>query len=221
MDESIAGRVAERLEEDPVLSEALSRGIVNQRALARWMIETYEWEASEDSVVSGLRSYGPDERGDILEDARALLKKAHLNTRANLCSVELAGRGHVEDCIPDLFKAVDTTRGETIRVVSSPKGFKVILDEKNLDLVRKILGDEHIDHVKEGLTEIAVVIPPKGEDTPGVMALVTARLSLRGINIEGFVDGVHEEGYLVDGEDAIKAYEALAELTGSPAMEEP
>lgn len=216
MGDSTARRVADHLEEDIVLTEALRRGIVNQRALARWLMETHDWDTSEDSVVRGIRRHSPENRENVFEDARDVLAASHVNTRSELCSVQLTGRGSIEDQIPDLFEGVNTFQGEVVRVLSSSQGFKVIVDEANLDLIRKSLGERYIDEVKRGLTEVSVVLPPRGWETPGILSLLTSRMALREINIDGFVDGVEQISLLVDDQDAIEAYDTVLELVGNP-----
>lgn len=55
----VAKEVDVALGQDPVAREALQRGIVNLRALSRWLIRTRGWNASEEAVLSALRRRKP------------------------------------------------------------------------------------------------------------------------------------------------------------------
>ncbi|HLE46754.1 MAG TPA: hypothetical protein VI818_00540, partial [Candidatus Thermoplasmatota archaeon] len=48
-------QVQQVFERDGVVNEAVARGIVNYRALARWIMEVTGVEASEDAVLSAIR----------------------------------------------------------------------------------------------------------------------------------------------------------------------
>lgn len=216
---TIAKRVAERIHEDPIIQEALGRGFANKRALAKWLIETSDWDASLSSVVSAVRRHTPEEGEDVLTPAREVLATSHVNSRSPVCSIQLENDTRIEKALPELFDAVDPLQGQTLRVISSDKGFRVIVDEDNHKPVIEILNARLVSRVHQGLTEFSIMIPSEGWETPGILALLCGRLAMRGINIVGVVDGVYQNILLVDDADAWPAYEALAELTGQTPLE--
>lgn len=209
---SIAARVRERVENDVILAGAVSRGIVNYRAAARWLVETRDWDVSEGAVISALRRLTPS-MDETFDQARDVLEQSHVNTRAQMCSVRLPGVEEIRRRLPEFHEIVDAGQGEVLRVISSDQGFKVLLDEKNLEAVEEAIDPGLVQEVKRDLTELDVVIPPEARTTPGILALVCNKLALHGINIAETVDGVHQHILLVSSRDAIEAHRLLTRLT--------
>lgn len=205
--------VKERVEEDPVVREALDRGIVNYRALARWLIQSNEWEASEESVMTALRRCNPKEMDDAFASARRALSSTALNTRSRMCSLQLRTDPRLYKHIPSLFKAIDYSRGDTLRIISSDRGLKIIVDQRNLEKVTAFLDEDSIEHIRGDLTELSMLVPPESWETPGVLALLCNRLALKGINMAGIVDGINQLIVLIDEKDSFEAYHCLAELS--------
>lgn len=52
-------RVHRHLARDPTMASARARGYLSLRRAARWLLEGYEWEATEEGVVSAIRRYEP------------------------------------------------------------------------------------------------------------------------------------------------------------------
>jgi len=211
---SVAKRVRRSVQNDAILSGALARGVLNYQAAARWIVETSDWEASEGAVISALRRLDHPDRGAFAA-AREVLEESHINTRSKMGSVRLAGDATVRDRLPTLFDIVEANQGEVLRVISSDRGFNVILDEANLALIEETFPQRTIEEVQTGLTELCVVIPPEARQTPGILALVCNRLALQEINIKESVDGVYQHVLLVATDDAIEAHRLLADLTGA------
>lgn len=212
-----AQRVADAIGEDVVLGEALARGVVNHRALARWLKERYALEASEEAIVSAVRRYQVDRsRGGLFDPARQLLRRSHVNVRSSLVSAVLPNTADVQSLLPDLFRAVRTDLGQTLRVISSEKGFKVVLDEANLPLLTDIFGTGSVEQTKRPLTELSVVFPSSALSTPGILAVTSQALALQGVNIAEIVEGILQIHILVAEDDAAAAYRVLLALTRGP-----
>lgn len=211
---STAQAVATYLDQDGVVREALSRGIVNQRALARWLIETKGWDATEEAVISAVRRHLEREDADrsVFDAARALFDAAHVNMRSRVGLVVAAKTQEVQERLPELFQAVDYSRGEVLRILQTDRCIKVIVDEANLASVGDLLGEDAVQEVHDGLAEINVVLPEETVTTPGVLALICTTLALHRINILEVATGLPEHLLFVAQEDARRAYETLEDL---------
>lgn len=206
-------RVRDALDHDPAALEMLSRGVVNVRALARWMIDLHGWSGSEDAVVSALRRVGDREaKVGRLDAARQALTHAHLNTRSRMCSVALSNASAVQRRLPQILQMVDFARGEKVRLVSSEQGFKVITDSSNLAKLERLVGDAAIIETKPNLTEIDLIMPAKFRETAGILALVAMSLAVHGISVAEIVDGIDQHMLFVAAEDEERAYRVLSAL---------
>lgn len=200
------------LRQDGVVREALRRGIVNQRALARWLLERNGWEATEEAVLSALRRALAEVETSPLERAEAIFARAHLNMRSHVGIIKLSKTSEVQRLLPKLFDVVDYTKGEALRIIQSERSVKILLDEVNMPHVLRLLRNEHVEETTRRVTEINVVLPMESKTTPGIGALMMNALALQGINILEFVTGIPEVLLFVAEDDALAAYEALANL---------
>lgn len=205
--------VKAHLEEDLILRNALARGIVNYQAAAEWLVDTFSWDATPESVATALRRSRSEIASDPTKPAVEVLHRSHVNSRSDMSTIQFSNDPTVRRRLPELFDAVDYTRGETLRVISSPGGFKVILDGRNLSSATEIMGTHAIEAIRQNLSELSVDIPQDSWETPGLLAAISGRLANRGINVASVVDGVYEDIFLVEEEDAYEAFRSLKRLT--------
>lgn len=211
--EPISRLLARKIEQDSALAEVLARGVVNLRALARWLIRTNHWAATEDAVLSALRRYVASSRKESsVEQARALLSRAHLNTRSRVCLVTLPKSKGVQQAVGSLITSLDYSKGEILRLIQTERGIKVLIDETNLPKLQRAVGAS-VQSVEHNLTELNVVVSEETMQTPGVLALIFGAIASRGINVVESVSGLPEHLVFVAEKDAMDAYDALAALT--------
>lgn len=205
--------VEESVLNDLVANEALRRGIVNQRALARWLIRTNKWDVTEDAVLSALRRSLPDAASRRSGTARDLLLKSHVNMRSEICILTMAKSPDSQSRLPAVLRAIDYTKGDTLRIIQGDRALQVIIDEANLSLVEQIVGKDRIEDRLMGLTEISVISPPESLGTPGILAIICNSLALRGINVLKIMSGVNEHFMFLPAQDAVAGFETLAAIT--------
>lgn len=214
---SVAERVADYISRDSVVQEAIRRGIVNHRALARWIIEYNDWDATEEAVVSALRRYAVDEDRSIFVRARQALDQIQLSLRSHVTILVLSKNGDLPNRLPRLFETVDLMRGEALRVIQGEKAVKVVVDDENRDEIREVVGPHNVEHEHLDVTEVHVLMPPESVDTPGALAVVLVELAVRGVNVLEVVSGLPELLLFVGEGDGLEAYRALKDLTSGPA----
>src|SRR3989338_4501051 len=89
--ENIRAFVWKIIDTDIAIRKCLSRGLVNVRSLASYIIHTQNIDASLDSVISAIRRYEKTQakKGEEIPSAYAMLKQARLSTRTNMSSLLL------------------------------------------------------------------------------------------------------------------------------------
>lgn len=207
----LSRQVWDVLGRDGALLDTLSRGVVNQRALARWLIDTYTIDATEEAVVGAVRRGLDRERGRPFDAAHGLVARSHVNVRTEICQVLAAKVPHVQAQIPKIFNHIDFSRGELFYMTEGESAVKLVVDERNLPMVKDALG-EHSRQIRRGLAAISVVLPEDALETPGVLALITTTLAIEGINALDAVYGFPEYAFVVKKADAQKAFQVLDAL---------
>lgn len=208
----LSEQVRQAVRSEPGLPEALARRLVNHRALARWLLEEKRVEGTEEAVVSALRRIHGALGGASHDVIDAVLGDGQVGTQSGMCSFTLHLGTRLSELVPELSKRIDTTRGDTLIVVSSSRGAKVIVDERNVERIADLLPRAARDHAKRDLTMIAIGLPPAAAGTPGVIARITGALASEGINVAELVDGVGQHLVFVTSDDALRAYALLADI---------
>lgn len=214
---STSQMVANHLDEDIVLRESLARGVVNFRALARWLSSTYGWRVPEETLVTAIRRYLERGNPSLFSTPRRLLERAHVNVRGGMCSMAPEAASDVFDAFRELVSVPDFSRGERLHMITGERGVKLIFDERNLPRVVKALGERGSTEVRRGLTEVSVFLPPEARNTPGVLAYLANALTLHGINIEESADAVAQFMFFVRSVDAVTAHRTLSGLMAPEA----
>lgn len=205
--------VHRELDSDLPAREMLTRGAVNLHGLARWMIQEHGWAASEDAVVAALKRYPARQSASTLGPARAMMRHIRVDTRSRLAALAVKNDPIAVGVLAELLRSTDVAAGERLRVVSGDHGFKVIVDEDRLEHLVETLGASRAGDVKHHMTELTLQAPARARSMPGILALVTSALALRGVSIEDIADGVRQTNIYVTDKDGAVAYEVLAALT--------
>lgn len=208
---SIAERVAALLDGDSVVQEALRRGIVNRRALARWMIDSHGWEASEEAVVSAIRRYGDAIDDSVHREAMDPFPDAQLSMHGNMSLLVLRRGAPKASRLASLFD-LELENGGAIRVIQAGEALTVIVDEANRGRVEDTLGTSRIKCSLSPATELHVTFPCSTLETPGVLSMILNRLASRRINVLGVGTAAYECVVFVAQRDGIGAYDELARL---------
>lgn len=204
-------QVQQIFERDGVVNEAVARGIVNYRALARWIMDVTRVEASEDAVLSAIRRIRGHPSIRPFRTAHKVVAESHLNVRSGLCQVTAPRTKHVQERLAGIFREIDFERGEILYYTQGEGGIKVLVDEANLKKVQTHLGG-HILETTKHLAAVSIVEPREGLQTPGILALLTNALALQNINIVDAVFGLPDYLFFVRQEDTLRAYQALETL---------
>lgn len=210
---SMAERVAQVVTRDAVAREGLRRGIINVRALARWIIETHGWTASEEAVLSALRR-NPSALPSPDAHLKKILQSSHVNTTSNVCSVMLKGGLNSPALSAALTKLLKAEPTQFLRVIVSNDNARLVIQSDQLPAVKKAL-DGFVDEVTEGLTEISINQTLESLNAPGVVAHLVGALSFQGINFLGIVRHKLALQLLINEGDTARALHALSGFVGA------
>lgn len=209
---STAEEVAQVLARDGVARDGLRRGIINVRALARWMIATHGWAASEEAVLSALRR-SPWTTAPPDPNLKKILQTSHINTTSNVASVMLRGGLSTLPLSAPLARLLKEEPAQFLRLAVSNDNARLVVHGDQLPKVKRAL-EGMIDEVREGLTEISINQTRESLNAPGVVAYIVGALSFQGINFFGIIRHKLALQLLVNEADTARALHALGGVLG-------
>jgi aspartokinase len=210
------GEVWKFLDNSPCIRRDLSRGLINARALAKYILKTQKMDATLDATISAIRRYEFDQQGDIFITARKLIgQTVNLSTRSGLAEISLIKDYDIQRSLPELFEIIDYARGEVLRVIQATESIKLLIDEKNLENITELFPKDKILKIDRNLAEINMHMHPKMITTHGILAVMANELAINGINIMEVMSCLPEMLLFVREEDVLNAYQVLYQLSHS------
>ncbi|HKI76723.1 MAG TPA: hypothetical protein VKA28_05960 [Candidatus Bathyarchaeia archaeon] len=206
----IRRRIERVIEADPVIKKGLQRGIVNSRALARYIRDTEDVDSTPDAILGIIRRY-PLSDGES-SDIRHIFKGCELSLRNKIGELEVRYHPDTMRLVTEFASNHRTARGENVKLVLGLRFIRIIAGQNALESFRKSLHPGEITAYSEDLTEITVHLPPAAHTTKGIVAKVTTELFLNDINLAGIVECAPELTLVVADKDASLALEALQRM---------
>jgi hypothetical protein len=203
--------VREAIERDGSIKIGLARGLINARALARYIQKTTHERYTFEALVSAIRRYPIKEsearRVDVGKSLRKLTLKNKIAVVTIKNSPELPAR------LAEFSREIDYGRGETFRVISGPESVFVVVDSKNLARIRSVASKSDLVMSLDNLAEL---VSTESEDvlmTPGILAGQATELAIDGVNLVACVAPTTSAIFILKEEDAMRAYRALERLS--------
>lgn len=206
--------VRRTIERDGAIRNDLGRGLINIRALARFIQNSAGKEGQElslDAIISAIRRYPIKESATSHRNIEKLLKK--LTMKNKIVDVAILNDSEIPAALGKFASQIDYSRGETFRIVAGVESIRVVLDEKNLGKLTGLIPKKSVRKVVSGLAEIIISMSDVAEKTPGVVSMVTTELTMHGINMIEFMSCVPELIIVVDEKDALRSYDSLEKLS--------
>jgi len=109
--DGITQRVWKCLDQDPSLRRDMSRGLINIRALARYILKEQKINTSIDAVISSIRRYKFTKDKKIFYNAKKLIgQTSNISTRNHIANIEVVKDSEVQQLLPRLFLLVNYNR---------------------------------------------------------------------------------------------------------------
>jgi aspartokinase len=202
------------IERDGALRNNLARGLINIRALARFIQRAMNEQGQQpslDAIINAIRRYPVKESTIAHQNTAKLLKK--LTMKNKIVDVAIINGPEIAAALGKFASQIDYSRGETFRIVSGVESIRVVVDEKNGGKLTETVPKKSVRKIVRNLAEIIVSLSEIAEGTPGVVSTVTTELAIHAINMIEFMSCVPELIIVVDEKDALKSYDALDTLS--------
>jgi len=209
---SVKDQVWKILDNNPCIRINLSRGLLNSRALAKYIQKEKKLNASIDAIISSIRRYPVKKSNEIFTKSSDILSKATISTKSRIANIALVKDTEIQSLLPQLFSMIHYNRGDVLRIIQADESMKVLVDEKNLERIQKLFTDKKIIKIDKDIAEINMHLNPEAVNTPGIAGIITNELALNGINIMEIISCVPEMLFFVNEKDILKAHQVLYRL---------
>ena len=205
--------VKEIIERDGAIKIGLARGLVNARALARYIQIATHNQYSFEALVSAIRRYPVKASATKYQDAGRLITKLTLKNK--IVAVTIRTAPEVPLILAKFSGEIDYGRGETFRVSSGAESISVIIDSKNLEKLTAAIPKKDVVRILGDLSEIIVVLSDAALKTVGVAATITTELAINRVNILYIMSygPPHTMVFIVEEEEALNGYRGLQKLS--------
>ncbi len=204
--ESINQQVWKALQTDPAIMRDLQRKLVNTRALAKYLIQKYDFKVSLDAIISSIRRFPLDAYQEEEKILQHIFKEAIVSTKNNIACVT------VNMAPNEAFAKICGLNLPLLRMTTGTEEVKILVENGMAEKIAKLFKNPEIEH---NLSEISITVAEKAHRTKGVLARMAAEMALANINIHELCMCSPEYLIYVSQKDIVKAHERIITLTQS------
>jgi len=200
------------LDENPCIRRIMSQGLINNTALAKYIISKKKIEGTLDAVSSAIRRYKLDRYDDIFTTANDIVSFGEISTRSKLANVAVIKDAEIQKLLPKLFSLIHYNRGDVLRIIQADEAIKILVNEKNLEKIKTLFPKDKIIKIDKNLAEINMHLHPEAVNTPGIIAIISNELAMNDVNIMEVMSCVPEMLWFVKEKDVLKAHNVVYQL---------
>jgi aspartokinase len=210
-DRSTGEIVKEMIERDGVIKNGLARGLINARALARYIQIATNERYTFEAIVSAVRRYPVKASANKYQAVGKLISKLTMENEIAVATIR--NSPEMPLVLAEFSKGIDYGRGETFRIISGPEFVCVVIDSKNLGRLISTISKKDVINTFDNLSEIVVTLSEKALTTPGIVATLATELAINGVNLITSAAPPTSHIFIVDEADALNAYRAIERLS--------
>ncbi len=212
---TVAHLVERTIEQRPFLQEALSKGIVNNAALAEQMIPGIEKELGKkvkfSAVNMAIRRLS-EKLGKTFVSGIRFDSHSHLSVRSDIDEITLHKTGELQRRIQSIYDIIDYKAGDFLVITQGLNEMMIMIDSRYNADMHKLFRKTEIKRIIRGLCSITLNIPVTAIETVGFFYIVTRALNWENINIVEIVSTLTEMTFIIKAEDVPRAFKTLKGL---------
>jgi hypothetical protein len=213
---TIAKIVEDTVENKPFLQEALSKGIVNNAALAEEIRPEIE-RALKKKVKFSAVNMAIRRLSERLEKntpkKMGFDKTSDITVKSDLVEITLHKTKDFQNYLHELYRIVEL-RG-FLTITQGQHEVMIITNDKYLGEITGILPRSNVKKVINDLCSLTINIPPESTKTLGLFYVTTRALTWDNICIVDVVSTLTEMTFIVHEEDTSKAFDTLRKVINS------
>ncbi|PIZ52282.1 hypothetical protein COY27_00775 [Candidatus Woesearchaeota archaeon CG_4_10_14_0_2_um_filter_33_13] len=207
---SINVEIANLLNKHVSIQKNLKRDLINTRALAKFLAETYTLNYPLDAIISAIRRYdGGFFSDENYAETRKILSHMLITTKDNVAMIVMNDENFNKVC--DDYLNAQVLKAN-LRLVKSKEELTIFINQKELEKKTALFNKNDILSFQKNLSEIRLQFSQDIIQLKGLMARITAEITTRNINIVYIIPSRLELLIYVKEEDLIAAIEALRKI---------
>lgn len=198
---------------DPLLADSLARGFISLRRTARKLIDLYDWDTSEEAVVSALRRYREANQRSPMHEAQRRLTEMKVDVRGSLALVSLPRILEVQERLLEAWNHAGPD--QVLGVFPARRGTQVLLEADHLSAFTGHLDPRWIERIESPVSAIRLTLP--GAQALNILMIALTALGHHQIDVIDLSTSPPEYSILVEADNAPDAYRVMMQLTDGPA----
>ena len=215
---SIAKIVENIVEKKPFLQEALSRGIVNNAALAEEIRADIEKELGKkikfSAINMAIRRLSEKLEKSFISKVK-FSKDSDIMIRSDLIEITVFKLGDVQKYLKKVYSVVNFKKGDFLTITQGLHEVMIITNEKYESKILKLFPKKNVKKLIKGLSSLTINIPIEAIETIGLFYVVTRALNWENINIVDIVSTLTEMTFIIKEEDAGRSFDVLKKVIES------
>jgi len=212
---TVAHLVENIIEQKPFIQEAISKGIINDDALAEQMIPEIEKELTKkvkfSAVNMAIRRLSEKLEQKFVSSAK-FDKDSHLTVRSDIIELTLFKRDHLQKKVQSIYDLIDYKIGDFLVIMQGINEIMILIDSKYKSSLLKIFSKSDIKRIIVNLSSVTINIPITAVETLGLYYLITRALYWDNINIVEIASTLTEMTLILDENDTPRAFSILKNL---------
>jgi len=213
---TIAKVVEKYIDEHPFIQESLSRGIINHAALANELIPIVNKELKKEIKFSAVNM--------VIRRSVETLKNKPFNynkgfdvdsdvtLKTDLIEITLYREENTQHKLKSLYDIVDLRAGDTLTITQGFHEIMLITNKKYEKRVVEFFFHSSVKKVIKSICSLTITLPISAVNTLGLFYLATRTLNWNNINIIDIVSTLTEMTFIINEDDAEKAFRAIHAL---------
>lgn len=207
---NIQNEVTNFIDQDVSIRRGLSRGLLNSRALAKYIQQQLALSGTVDAVISAIRRYELREKStEDVKKRYKLIASSKVSSRTRMTTVLFRKDISVRNALTKLYNKMDFSKGDVLRILEVTQFIKILIDQSNLPMVETLFDKKDIVGIQKRLGEISLIYDTKVIETPGVFAALSSELALNNISIRDGVMCGSEHIFVINEDELMKALQVL------------
>ncbi len=191
----------------PEIEKCYVTGLINRRALARYLIKQGVGNPNQlEAIIAMLRRY---DFKKLNEKPLQALKQFRLTIKEQISILEFEKDEEIITRIKEILTHINYNRGDTFKMIMGTTSIKIFIDQKNEDKAKEILKKFKSHNHYKNIVEISLIFPDEAVVTKGILSSITKELTINDIIITELLTNSPELLIYLKEEYVIKAYEIL------------
>lgn len=195
---------------EPEIEKCYRHGLVNRRALARYLISRGVAERSEfDALLATVRRH---DFGAASDEPSTLFRSIRVGLKDRIVILDFAKERELLRHLEKVIGHIDYDRGDTLKIVVGTGSIKLFLDEAREGALASLLSRFHLRDRLDHVSEISLLFPKEASRTRSVLATITRELALNDVVIGEMLTASPELLLYLEDAYVPDAYETIRRL---------